>query len=361
MSSWIRHNSQKRVFKSSNAIIHNTNTNNVYNDKNTEKLCYQSYYFDYNKASSIINLIQQFSNNLLKDVKKIVNVYMPFYKNNVPAAGLGDFIRGCYFLYQYCKIANIDCDVNYNYHIINTILDNNYNEINPFYLNNIEHSDILNYHPNIGIKDDINLYVNIINNFNKYLARCHTDENGIMYVCIKPFPIFIISDDDRLFIKNSLKYNDTFKAELINVLESHKINEISYDCIHIRNGDKYLIKNSFDIPTNYVHKIESIIIKHITNYNKKYVLLGDNKIILNLINDRIKDKINTIIFDGNISHMGEGVNVSTDNIKNNMIEFYIMSQSSSILSISSYEHGSGFSKWCAETWNIPYTGIHVSV
>ena len=68
-----------------------------------------------------------------------------------------------------------------------------------------------------------------------------------------------------------------------------------------------------------------------------------------------------VILDGNISHMGEGVYVSTDNIKNNMIEFYIMSKSSSILSISLYEHGSGFSKWCAETWNIPYTGIYMRV
>jgi hypothetical protein len=43
-------------------------------------------------------------------LKKIINVYQPRYKNIV-AQGLGDFLRGCFCLYQICKIKQAVCAV----------------------------------------------------------------------------------------------------------------------------------------------------------------------------------------------------------------------------------------------------------
>ena len=85
------------------------------------------------------------------------------------------------------------------------------------------------------------------------------------------------------------------------------------------------------------------------------ILLGDSNAVKNRI---IKEIPNLIRINNNISHMGEGVDVTLETVKNNMIEFNIMSKASSIFSISVYEHGSGFSKWCAEIYNIPYTGVY---
>ena len=46
---------------------------------------------------------------------------------------------------------------------------------------------------------------------------------------------------------------------------------------------------------------------------------------------------------------------NNEKIKNTLIEFYLMSFSKEIKSYSCYEHGSGFSYWCAKTFNIPYS------
>ena len=175
---------------------------------------------------------------------------------------------------------------------------------------------------------------------------------------MKPYPIFKITGDDRIFIKNCLKYNKILENELNNKKELYNLIPNNYNVIHIRSGDKYLIYNNNNTNvTDLIHKLTRIIEEYITNNtNKQIVLLGDSNNILNIL---VKQYPQLINFNNDISHMGEGVNCTYDNIKNNMIEFYIISESSSIYSISTYHHGSGFSNWCAEINNIPYTSIYI--
>jgi hypothetical protein len=353
MTSWIKStNQKKRIFKNieEKSNIVDSKVNNYTN-------CYIPYLFDYDEGRRLSNMIKEFSIMKLQNVKKIVNVYQPYYKNSVPAAGLGDFIRGSIFLYQYCKIANIDCEINLNNHMINTILDNEYNPIKKYYLQNIEHSDIINYHPESNNLKDLNLYIKIINDTNTYLSRSMIDENGILYVCIKSYPIFKITDDDKLFIINNLKYNKILENELNKQKNIYDIIPRLYNIIHIRSGDKYLIDNNI-VSSNLIENIYKVVEDYLNkNINKKIVLIGDSNIILNMIVEKYPQ---LIIFNNNISHMGEGVNSTYDTIKNNMLEFYIMAESSSIFSLSTYYHGSGFSKWCAEINNIPYASIFLN-
>ena len=46
---------------------------------------------------------------------KIVNVYQPEYNNHVKASGFGDFIRGTYFIIQFCEKYNLEYDVQMNH------------------------------------------------------------------------------------------------------------------------------------------------------------------------------------------------------------------------------------------------------
>jgi hypothetical protein len=50
----------------------------------------------------------------------------------------------------------------------------------------------------------------------------------------------------------------------------------------------------------------------------------------------------------NITHIGEGIKLENEKIRNTMLDFYLMSKSSAIYSLTSYPHGSGFSYWCAK-------------
>ena len=331
MTSWVKYQNTKRIFKETKET-----------KENTYKLCYEPYLFNSDSGRRISNAIKSFS-IYLTNVKKIVNVYQPYYKNKVPVSGLGDFIRGSYFLYQYCKLLDIEFEVNMNYHMINTVLDNSYNEIKSYYLENIEHSDVINYHINENIKN-IDLYIDIINKVNTYISKCTVDD-GVLYACMKLYPMFKITEE-RAFFRNIFKYNQIMLNEII-------LNEIKtpYNIIHIRSGDKHLINNE-NISDKYIKNIIKIIKEHM---KKDTILMGDSNDVKNKIIEQIP---NLIGINNKISHMGEGVDISLETVKNNMIEFNIMSKALSILSISIYEHGSGFSKWCAETYNIPYTAIY---
>ena len=346
MTSWVKHQPIRRIFKETNE----TNETKETKTKETKepKPSYEPYLFNSDSGRSITNTIKSFGIHLTK-VKKIVNVYQPYYKDKVPAPGLGDFIRGSYFLYQYCKILNKVFEVNMNYHMINTVLDNSYNDIKLYYLENIEHSDITNYHTAENVKN-INLYIDVINKVNSYISKCKVDENGVLYVCMKPYPMFKITEE-RKFFRNIFKYNEI-------ILNEMTINEIKepYNIIHIRSGDKHLIHNE-NISDEYIKNIVKIIKENMKeNMKKNTILMGDSNDVKNKI---IKEIPSLHQLTNKISHMGEGVDVTLETVKNNMIEFNIMSKASSIFSISMYQHGSGFSKWCAETYSVLYTALYV--
>jgi hypothetical protein len=55
-----------------------------------------------------------------------------------------------------------------------------------------------------------------------------------------------------------------------------------------------------------------------------------------------------------ITHIGEGTRLQENKVKNTMIDFFLMANSSSIFSLTSYTHGTGFSYWCSKIFNIPY-------
>lgn len=90
--------------------------------------------------------------------------------------------------------------------------------------------------------------------------------------------------------------------------------------------------------------------------NTKFLLITDNNLIkgciLKFMPQLIMPQLRTIFKD--ISHLGEGTVLERESVKNTMLDFYLLSYSNSIHSYTCYHHGSGFSQWCAETYNIPY-------
>ena len=55
-----------------------------------------------------------------------------------------------------------------------------------------------------------------------------------------------------------------------------------------------------------------------------------------------------------ITHLGEQPKLKDEEVKNTMLDFYLMSHSNYIYAITVYGHGTGFSKWCSVLYNIPY-------
>jgi hypothetical protein len=94
--------------------------------------------------------------------------------------------------------------------------------------------------------------------------------------------------------------------------------------------------------------IKNIISKN--NDDDLFLITNNNNVKTLLIKEM--PKIKTIF--NNTTHVACKETNNEDTIINTLKDFFIMSHSNYIYSFSVYEHGSGFSKWCSVTYNIPY-------
>jgi ADP-heptose:LPS heptosyltransferase len=87
--------------------------------------------------------------------------------------------------------------------------------------------------------------------------------------------------------------------------------------------------------------------------NAYFLLIADNKFIKLYLSSKQIHRL-YIIFN-EIGHLGENAQLDRNQIKNTMLDFYLFAHSSMIYAFSSYDHGTGFSFWCAKTYGVPYS------
>ena len=142
--------------------------------------------------------------------------------------------------------------------------------------------------------------------------------------------------------------------EFISINMNHLgISHGKYSVIHIRSGDKYLSQTESNFDINYYLKLCDEINIYIKQpFLCEHILfICDNNQIKFLLHQHFPQI--KFLFK-QITHLGEKAHLDKDNTQNTMLDFYLLAMSNSIYCLSSYEHGSGFSLWCAITYNIPY-------
>lgn len=286
-------------------------------------------------------------NNL---IKKINIVYQYEYLNNEPVTGLGDFIRSCYFMNQFSEKYNIKVSFYINEHPIKK------------YLHNFQDMESINKNISISIPffkptnyifiNDNNVikykYKNIDEELINYLNSLQVyDGNIYLYLVNHPDEEYITTNSKEK-IANILKPTDYLNNKITYAMDCLKLNKGKFKVIHIRTEDEYLNNNKvLNDRVNYIiNKLKSIIFK--LDYDT-FLITNNNHIKTILIN--LIPKIKTVFND--ITHIADK-NTNEEKLINTLKDFYIMSNSNYIYSFSVYTHGSGFSKWCATTYNIPY-------
>ena len=273
------------------------------------------------------------------ELKKIINVYQLDYTNG-KSSGLGDFLRGCFFLAQLTSFLNIEFDIDISNHQINKYIEQeknpalDYNNISRFYLTSIDKFMIEN-------KDDLN----------KIIQELNTKKVEILALFTNCYPIYDKYESNIVdIIKNKLIPNNDMLSYIISSLKYLELNKNEYATIHIRLGDKYLVNNS-SIKKKFLQKIKNFLLTKV-NFHKKYLIVSDSIILKNFL----KDIPFFYILNTNITHLGgEGMKIiDYDSIRNTLLDFYLMGYSNYIISLSVYEQGSGFSKYCSVLNNIPY-------
>jgi hypothetical protein len=357
MSSWLNNrpiNKQNIKNASININIENNNTDIIkdYTNINFNILPMYSNIYNprllYKTDNKLISNIIENYNKYIPHVKKIVNVYQNVYKNNNLAPGLGDFIRGTICLYQLCNICNIEFDINIKSHQISEfiIIDDNQNKLDISIQNNIIFDKNCN---NMNTLNTYTFYKKSLNILFSVFSNSIIIDN-ILYICNNSYPYFQIDIEEYSYIKQKLLcFKDNIIEEGNKILSKFNYNIKQYDILQIRYGDNYMNKN-INKNNDIYSIIHNIIIKY-ELYNNNNIIVSDNNEINNYISKVYNNFKSTSLI---ISHTGEDMNNNINEIKNTIIELYLVCNSKSIISLSSYLHGSGFTLWPALCNNIKY-------
>ena len=279
----------------------------------------------------------------------IENVYQEEYNNNVHATGLGDFIRGSYFLMQFCDNNKINCSINISNHPISQFLEIYKNQPQLIY-NNVNKFEQKNFNPIVSDNNIIgNIYDPSINDsFVKYLSKHHTFQRKL-YVYTITYPANNISKKHKEYMKQILIPSKSIALLVDNMITDIGLVKNKFTIIHIRYGDDFLIKHNEHIKKSHLEQLQ----KTFDNLDSRqtFLLISDNTIIKNMLLFKypfIKTHFN------DITHTGEGLHLDTHKLQNTMIDFYLFSHATNVIAFSTYKHGTGFSKWSTETYSVPY-------
>lgn len=268
----------------------------------------------------------------IQQVQKITHVYQLKYKNG-NIYGFGDFIRGCFYLLQICNKIGIQFDVDVSNHPISNYIEGHIK--NPY----IQYDEIYK-HENLP-----HILFDALKNA--------TSKNYCM--CTNSFPLFNIKQEEIEFIKQRLQPNPAMKTEIEQEMTILNLSSNQFSVIHIRSGDEFLLKSGGgEQSKNWIDKMFLLLTPILQDKTTNYLILSDN----NQLKLLFKKYDNCILQIKPITHLGIG-KITDENVKNTMMDFYLMSHSKQIFSISTYGHGTGFSKWCSVLNNIPYKIIQI--
>jgi len=301
-----------------------------------------------------------------KGVKTIYNVYQSKYSNgSINASGLGDFIRGSYFLLEFCEKYNFEPKIIFNNLISNFLLPVKYDfnienikpllqDIKKFNNNNMKEFKYLNNATILYPKIDLQ---NIMADFVEYIMSTSVYNSDTFIYCIS-YPIDEVSEKSKEYMRAILEPVNEIKYIVQQYLQQVSLNFKKYSVFHIRSGDNYLKNNNKIFNKNYFNKLIKEIQYYIfDNKDEKYLIIADNNEIKLLLKREFPD-FKIILKE--ITHLGEGIDLEENKVKNTLIDFYLLSFANKIISLSTNLHGSGFGYWCAKTFNIPYIAKYIA-
>ena len=293
-----------------------------------------------------------------KKLKKIVNVYQKQYING-GVRGFGDFLRGSFYLTIICDILGLEFDIDLTNHPMSKFLkisNSSYDFCKSSVESFIDNGDC-------SVEEEIR----------KNLIKKLDNFDGEIYYLFCNFQMLFHIENltfNRIqCAKNILIPKIELKEDLLNILDRKlesckllncKLQRNNYAVIHIRCGDCFMnVGQRNEMSIERVNGIINAIISTINkqcNNKKKYILIGDSNKIKKYITSKFP---NIVMFKTQIAHLGEDKKDNNMAILDTLIDFNIMRFSNYIISFTVYTHGSGFSKYCSQIYDIPFKQIQL--
>ncbi len=247
---------------------------------------------------------------------KAVNVYNINVTN-----GIGDYIRGCFCMLQILTRLNIPFDMDVSTHPVHKWL-----QPGPTYNKKVEE-----FHHDHIYKDRAKL-------IKHWLSKA----DGIFTFFTNEYPLYPITFKERLFIQNKLLPSNVMKLYVQETKDKWGVSG-PYNIIHLRCGDECLINGK---PPNYDLFINAIQQIKLNSY--PYIILSDSYQMKLHLHKLYPSFILSNDVPVHTSHTNE------EQVKDTMRDFFLFTSATQVYSFSVYAHGSGFSEWACQLYNVPY-------
>ena len=287
----------------------------------------------------------------------IIHNYQTRYQNG-NASGFGDFLRGSYYLLQFCEEYKYECKIDLSNHLISSFLKNleKTESTRVYDRRNIPIYKFVDINADLSVGEKNLIQMNVKSNYDSlkdFLKKQRIVDRTIS-LNTNSFPLSTPSAKDKERIKTMMEPTEEIVDLIKRTFVKLRLWKDSFTVIHIRFGDSYLIENNQRFNLKMLDRLKKEIKEFILTHspNNNYLLLADNNSIKQYLVETfpfLKTSFKPI------THLGEGVSLDYEKTKNTLVDYHLMSYAKEIVSYSCYLHGSGFSKWCAETYDIPYT------
>ena len=239
--------------------------------------------------------------------------------------GIGDLIRGTFQLYQICRKHNLSFELDFRNHPISQIM--------------IQKSELKNYDTS---KINFHIFLNTIEMEKFILKAAKNEDESDLYIMTNG--CLPLSDLYADHFKNFINKNFQLKSDYKKLLEKSLPPPKSYEVLHIRLGDDYLIENKNKITKNIL-----MILRN--NMRKDTILISDS----NHLKDYAKRNFSARILPTKSTHFG--LKINSKQTFDNYLEFTILRGANNIKTFSNYSWISGFVYIPSIIYGIPLTNL----
>jgi len=297
---------------------------------------------------SIANSKDHFHNITLK---KIINVYVLTDKNGKKTPGFGDFLKSCIFLLQLCNALGLEFDVDFKNHPISCCLKNeNQKEI-------IDYSQI--EYPEWGGNNYIDKH-----GLHCFIQHLNTIQKDTFHLFTNGWLKMKSDNNSMQIIRSKFSFTPYFQTKIDTYMHQLRLEPRRFIIIHIRFNDAIFNNNTVG-NTNMQSAIKKINFLLKNNRDKiHFIISNSNKIkykISKYGHSNVCFAYSKIVHLGgeSISHNNSTKITDTQAIVDTLTDFFMMTKSSTIISLSEYEWGSCFSEMASCLYGVPLIKMRI--
>jgi len=306
------------------------------------------------QSMSCAEIASAYSNTTLK---KVVNVYQTQFID-FKASGLGDYLRGSFMMFQLLRTlekytgVHIDFDMDVRNHPMSRFLITNPELEQP-----ADYTKLGNFHiDSLLVNQDENdiAYQHIVREIVRYFNKIQ--QPTFFAYCCKDLVYTEILDSEKAFIRSRLQPTSEMETYIVESMIRLGVSR-PFTTLHVRLDDAVCFPHAIGTSqaTLNTQLLEDLVtaVRAKIDPTKTYVLVSSNT--------RVKDALtgeNIKSIPTAICHIGQNQTPTEEQLRDTLLDFFLMSRSEEILAFSTYQR-TGFSLECANIYGIPYTMTRV--